>query len=94
MSKGKKHNLPEPIGKQLKNKNQNPKPFDPTDDSGRNIATAFWEKHGKLLTEVAFLAEFFAANRDGNSLLLLDSALLGVCGKIRDHLSTAGVVVK
>jgi hypothetical protein len=57
-------------------------------------AQAFWDKHGRLLTEVQFLADFYAANADCDSMLLLDAALLGICQRIRDHLQRMGVEVQ
>jgi len=93
MSKKQKHNQPESIGKQLKRMNPSPQPFDATDDRGRDMALAFGKKYETLFKSLTDAVGTMIAMRDGDGLLLMDAALLGVCASIRDALSSLGVAV-
>jgi hypothetical protein len=92
MSK-KKMNLPPSIGAELKRSNPSPRRFDPTDDSGRDAALAFNEKHEALFKALAQAVGIMIAQRDGDSMLLMDGALLGACAHLRDAMQRQGVTV-
>ena len=90
----KKSKLPPTLGRELKNRIPSSKPFDPTDDSGRDAALAFNTKHDALFKALTNAVGIIIAQRDGDSMLLMDAALLGVCACLRDEMGKQGVQVQ
>ena len=87
------NNLPPTLGRELKNRVPSSKAFDPTDDSGRNAGLAFNSKHEALFKALAQAVGIMIAQRDGDAMLLMDAALLGVCAHLRDAMAKQGVTV-
>jgi hypothetical protein len=86
--------LPKPLGLELKR--QRPADaagFDMFDDTGRVVVQAFYEKHKTLFQDLQAVVDLYILTGDGDSLLLMDAALLGACQRIRDHIGAAGVQV-
>jgi hypothetical protein len=72
-------------------------PFEPMrdDDYGTAVSNALLEKHRRFFDEALALIDTYAVTeKDAGALLLLDGAFLGLCQRIRDHLSRMGLEVQ
>ena len=56
-------------------------------------ARLFMARHKKSFERLAVHIEKYAATGQGDELIMLDSALLMLCARIRDHLAISGVEI-
>jgi hypothetical protein len=71
----KKHKLPPTLGLELKNRTPSSKPFDPTDDSGRDAGLSFLKKHERRFGELQGIIDGYAAALSGNDFIKVNPRL-------------------
>ena len=75
--------------------------FDPTgwgfsdgqDNFGSETARGFWFENAEWLQAGVDTIQRYVNTGDGDSLILMDAALLGLAQRIRDHFAKAGVMI-